>query len=371
MAIDNSCSFRFMNSNLLNTTYITRSFSSEVTGNEFTNALDKNLSNTWKLEGFFEITTANSSITVNSTSGNVVVGTYTGATLATAIQTALNSISSGYTVTYTGVYDFTISRTSTFTLNTSTTTNAIWETIGFTDSSVDLSGLTSYTANEQRNHWPYEYVEIDFGFQTQIDFLALIYKTGEEFTLSNSATVTAKGSNVNDFDSPDLTVSATVSDFGAFAAFIGVDASYRYWRIEIYDPFRISGPNIEFSYLYFGQAEKFVATNISRGFTHSLQDTSTFSESESKIRYSDVGVKRNVFADLQATLLTPSNKAVIENLYRSVGNTEPFLISIDPSVQNSESIEDLTKFVFFLGAPTYKHVFSNIYSASFAFTETF
>lgn len=372
MAIETDGSIRFMNANLLNTTYHSRTFSSEVTGNEFTNALTKDLENTWKLEGSFVIDSTNNKVYINDGSNKTVTinsGTYTGSALATEIQTRLNADSSGWTVTYTGAYFFDVTRSSSATWRLEQTSNAVWETIGHV-SGVNAVG-TSFVADEQRNHYPDEFVKIDLGFQAQIDFFGLIYKTDQEFTLSNSAIVRIQASNIDSFDSTPLDVTARVSDFGAFSIFNDVDASYRYWRISINDMFNPNGPELEFSYLYLGQAETFTANNVEQGFNFELMDRSKTAEAESGKQYFDIRQKGHAVANLKALLIKPESKNMLLNLFREVGITEPFFVSIDPKVQVTEAIEDLTKFVYFNGPPKFTHIFCDNWAADFALKEAF
>lgn len=87
--------------------------------------------------------------------GIITQGFYgSGSALATALQTAMNAVSSGYTVSYDTVSKkLTFSNAANFTLNTSTGPNAsksCWREIGLLNSSgtaaIDSSTGTSYTA---------------------------------------------------------------------------------------------------------------------------------------------------------------------------------------------------------------------------------
>jgi hypothetical protein len=88
-------------------------------------------------------------------------GKYGPSALATEIQTAMDAQTSGNTVSFdTSTYKITISRASSFTLDITSTTNAIWEYIGFNGSS-DLTA-TSHTGTGLVNTTSlYYYVTMD------------------------------------------------------------------------------------------------------------------------------------------------------------------------------------------------------------------
>ena len=78
---------------------------------------------------------------------NISKAQYDGTTLASAVQTALNSVGSGYTVSYNeDTLKITISNASAFVLKTGTTTNSIWTTLGF-NTGTDSSSATSHTGD--------------------------------------------------------------------------------------------------------------------------------------------------------------------------------------------------------------------------------
>lgn len=88
--------------------------------------------------------------TISSTQYNVAVGfpsAWTGAAIATALQTALNSTGpGGFTVTYSSVtFKFTISNASAFTIDFSDMSNKLWKIMGFTEST-DTSSATSHSS---------------------------------------------------------------------------------------------------------------------------------------------------------------------------------------------------------------------------------
>ena len=101
--------------------------------------------------------------TVSATpyTGTIVNGKYGGSSLATAIQTAMNAQLSGNTVSFdSSTYKITISRGASFTLDITSTTNAVWEYIGF-NGSADLTA-SSHTGTGLVNTTSlYYYVTMD------------------------------------------------------------------------------------------------------------------------------------------------------------------------------------------------------------------
>lgn len=82
-----------------------------------------------------------------ATTSTLTKGRYDGDTLATEIQTQLNTDSSGYTVSFSDTtLKLTISNASAFVLNTATTTTSAWLTMGF-DTDADTSSATSHISD--------------------------------------------------------------------------------------------------------------------------------------------------------------------------------------------------------------------------------
>lgn len=74
-------------------------------------------------------------------------GRYDGDSIATELQSKLNSSSSGFTVTFSDkTLKMTISRTSSYVLKTGTTTDSAWTVLGF-DTDADKSSSTSNTSD--------------------------------------------------------------------------------------------------------------------------------------------------------------------------------------------------------------------------------
>lgn len=372
MILDNPKNIQFCNVNLLeNAPTITTS--SQLAGYEFTKALTYNRQETFKPTGRFLISATNNLLYFNDGSNKIAtipaLDYSTGALLAVAIQTALNTISSGFTVSYTNNL-FIIARSSAYTLRLSQTTNTIHYSIGFT-SIIDLSVLTSAQANEKRCHYPYEEIQVDFGHNAIIDFFAMIGRLDQEFQVSDSATIIILANNINDFTTPQLNVTAYVGNKGAFYSFNEIESAYRYWRIRIQDFQNPLGSSFEISNCYLGQGQQLEYRNVSNGFDFSLNDTTGVSESESGVKYFDQGYKFFNFGGLNFSLLNPTNLDTLINLFDDQGINLPFYLCIDPKTCVSTDISKLNRLVRFSDSPRAQHVFYNYYSVNANFTEHF
>lgn len=90
-------------------------------------------------------------VSVTSYTGTIVTGRYTGTTLASAIETAMNAQTAGNTVIYSSITNkMTFSRGDNLILTTTTTTSTVWDYIGFL-TTADKTGSLSYESDDQVN----------------------------------------------------------------------------------------------------------------------------------------------------------------------------------------------------------------------------
>lgn len=372
MPIDDTCTFRYISSNLLAGDLPSVTYSTQDSDFPFTNALNTERDEFWKPTSYFVIDSDNNKVYINDGSDKTITldnDSYTGDTLATEIQTKLNASSSDWTVTYESDYAFNISNTSSVTLQLSNDTDAVWETIGFI-SGTDTTG-TSFDADEQRNHWPYQWFKCDFGYQANIGFLGMITSLGDEFPISSLGSVTIEANNIDDFSSPPLSVEAEVTANGVFKFLDTLDSAYRYWRVKITDPYYSEGPQISIGNITLSEYQSFTARNISNGFSYQYEDRSQRQEAESGKYYFDVKDKRKIYGGMEAALLDKTNRAKVDDLFKEVGLTVPFYISIDPQGEISSDLDEFTNYVFFDSPPSMTHVFHEYFNANFALREAF
>jgi hypothetical protein len=361
---------RFMANNLAGLNVNARQFSSEQAGFEGVNAFNSFRSSIWRMSGHFLIDSTNDQIYINDGSDlavSIPQASYTTPTLlAAAIETALNAVSSNWSVSYDlagGTYKFTISNTGSVTFRLSQTTNSIADAIGYT-TTTDLTGL-SFVADQQRNHTN-EFVTIDFGFQGSVEFIAIISDVDQSFGLSSSAIVTLEGNNIDNFTNPPFSKTLTVNDQGIFE-FNDTDpiATFRFWRLNIVDKFNsILGPNLEVGNIYLGGYQTLTGRNITSGFTDTLIDPSKRSQSEGGVLYFDKKTKYKSFSSIPIRLLEDADKQVIKDVFQTVGKTEPFYLSLDPLGQISSDITEFTIFCVFESEPVFTSVGSCFFNTT-------
>ena len=376
---------RFMNNNFAELTNGQIEFSSELSTFPQSNAQNKFRSKVWKPQGYFRVVETstdsdgvapNNTIYINDGSDKTVLvpaGNYTSAdSLATAIENALNTSSSGWSVSYNdtaGTFKFKISHASSHTLRFSQTTDSMWNMLGFT-SDTDEAISTERLADEQRNHL-FEYVIFDFGYNHPINFCALVGELDQVFGMTDQATVKIQANNLNRWSSPplDITVEPSVGGILRFLDDIA-DTSFRFWRIFFEDKLNPSGPNAtSVGYIYLGDYVNIENRNINRGFQKEFVDPSKQTVSENGAIYFDEKTKYAKFSNMSLQYIEKNDRDVMEQLFFDLGTTTPFFISIDPTLDISNDLYDLTKYVIFDEQPKFRHIIRDLFSMSLSFRE--
>lgn len=363
---------RFMGNNLAETGTMT--YSGEQALYPMTNVLNALRSRVGKFAGNFEVKSSNKKLYINDGADKTVTLTEAsyagGAALASHVQTQLNAASSGWTVTYDdddGGYRFRIAHgAGAVTLRFSQTTDAAWDTLGYT-SAVDLTApLLDAPADEQRNHTS-EWLEWDLGLAQEVTFFAAIGRIESAFGLSQSATVRLMANSVDDWSDPPLEVTVTPHDRGLMRFLDDVeDTTYRYWRLEIVDRLNTRGPEgIEVGHLYLGDHITFAATSVQQGaFEKATIDPSEEVEAESGARFFLKRPKYAVLTGMGIALVPESERRAVESLFRKVGRSTPFYFSLDPTLKVTSELQDLTAYVTFGSEPKFSHVFRGYFNIS-------
>lgn len=369
-------SLRIADNNFGAQTSVTPVYSSQLSTYPFTNALNTYRSQVWKPSGYFLIEAGvNDKIYINDGSDKTVTLTASSSAyttpdlLASHIQTMLNASSSNWTVSYSyTTYCFTIAHNTSATLRLSQTATPVWSTIGFT-TSTDLVGA-SFTADQQRNHTS-EFVIWDLGFASPIGFFAAIGPLGQTFGLSGSATIRLQASNFNLWTSTPLDVTITRYNSGLFRFLDDLsDYNYRYWKFSYIDYGNINGPKgIQFGNIYLGSYYTFFNRQVDHGYQKTLVDPTVLSISESGVKYFSSKQKYSKFSSLTLNILERSNKDYLEYLFEIKGLSTPFYISLDPLVQYTTDLDELTKFVYLTSAPSFTHITRDLFTTSLEFEE--
>lgn len=326
----------------------------------------------WKPAGNFTVTTSNQLIYINDGSNKtatITAGNYTYTTMATAVATALNAVSSTWTCTYsTTTRSFTIGHTGSATLRETQTASSAWDILGYTNGT-DHAG-TSFVADVSRNH-THESVTWDLGSAKAGDFFAAIGQINEDFTISDQATITLKANSVNSFTAPPVSITLTRTADGIFNFNDTVSSpSYRYWEFKFIDRTNTLGPEgFSISNLYIGDYDTLTSTNVATEFDKNLIDLTTKSTSAAGTNFYKQQAKRWEFTNCKIQQMTETERLVYQAFFLLAGKHTPFYFSLDPLLAVSTAINDLTKFVNFKDDPTFSNVIRDIYTMAFALEE--
>lgn len=374
-----TCQARFMdnNYNTENGDDVAITKSSELAAFPASNARNTLRSRVWKPAGNFTVTTSNRNLYINDGSDKTVTltaGSYTYSTLASHIQTQLNSSSSSWVCTYDfsgGTFKFTINRTSgTKALRFSQTSNAAWDMLGYTQTADSTSG--PWVAEEQRNHTE-EWYLIDCKAPLEVLFAAVIGPISEAFSVSQSGTIKIQANNINSWSSPEVDQSFSLSDRGAFKFLDDLeetDRIYRYWRIYIQDRLNPIGPEgFKIGHIYVGDYRTLSLTNVARGFTKTMVDPSDKSYSESGSQFTNVKSKYRRFSQMAIQNISGDEHRTFEQVFVDLGVGSHFYFSLDPTLFASETLDELTFYALFENAPTLRHLHLDYYQVVFDLRE--
>lgn len=313
----------------------------------------------WKNNGNFQISSENNKVYINGSTFTLTSGNYTSATLITHF----NSVTS-QTLTRNLLGKFVITLGSSGTLNLSSQTNAVWETLGFLGTS-DLTG-TAFTADDRRYNNG-EWLKVDMLIPQTVTFACLLPAAEEVFSASSATSILLQGNNIDDWTSPIESIAMTVNDAGAFAA-PSEDAvtPCRYWRIKIND---WKNSEISAAVGYIGSSTVTEDTNISIGFSRRYVDLSQKLYSESGQLYVDRKPRLRVIESVNMLYLKDDDLEAMEQLVYDLRQGTPFILCIDPSTAVSRSLDHLTFYVQVEGDPVFTHVLRGYHNLSFSLRE--
>jgi hypothetical protein len=222
-------------------------YSSQLSGLPATNVQQELLTKVWRTDSGFVVTSKNNNLPFHNTSTSSVLnaainsGTYTGATLAAAIQSGLNSTVGAYTnheCSYTG-YKFIISRTS-----TSTGTfglafdDAIYKDktlavlLGFAFNTPYDGRVQSSTVTTLGNE---HFIDIDLSATSSITCFII-----DNHNITTNGTVRLRGANATGlFDGPwnvdaGITLSSTITTYADMIS-VELTGSYKALQLHWYD----------------------------------------------------------------------------------------------------------------------------------------
>jgi hypothetical protein len=343
------------------------STTSEAVGYPVENLFNPIRSKTFRFAGNYTITASNGTFYFNDGSARTAVvppGSYTATTLATAIAAA--AVTAGATATVvasaysTAPYVWKLTFNISVTLTLSTSTNAIWGVLGFTGST-DRTG-TAFVADAARAH-THEQLTFYFGAPLSPTFVAMIGAIDEAFALSDTAVVSFMMSNINEWTSPPVNVTLSRTDAGIFAFLDSLaSTAYEYGAIKIVDRENVAGAGIEIGHLYIGDHETVTTSNVGIGWKRTHTDQSRSQRSLNGTKYVAALPKYREFTGLAIGNIDPSEIEDIEQTIFDVGTSRPFYVSLDPMLEVSTSLEQLTLYAYLKSDGDIVHRIRDIYS---------
>jgi hypothetical protein len=327
-------------------------------------------SKVWRSGGYYEVTSANKGIVLQTTAGvnqtvNIAEATYTtDASFLAAIDTALTSETSG----------------AAFTVTRDTTTNAIKITsdgaggtifrlmctnASFTAASLmgfstgaDLTGALTYTADTNKICTS-EWLKWDFGSATAVYAVILGGLRNTNFKITAGATVYLQGNATDSWGSPSYSTQITFDDYGGMlidtttASTLSALGTYRYWRILINDTTNALG-YVELSSVYIGAVTEPTQGKVQFPIDTELVDYGTRTISRSGVSYHDI-VQVSEILTIKWQFLSLSEKEALEDYIRDVGMAKPFWIILDPMIVFSGSNQRNVRFVKFESTPKFTY----------------
>jgi hypothetical protein len=197
----------------------------------------------------------------------------------------------------------------------------------------------------------------------------------EALFLSAAGSITIEANDVDVWESPPLSRELTASDLGAFVFLDDLDEDdriYRYWRIKIADPMNQAldeGVGYNIGHIYVGDYRTVTTSNIARGFSKRKNDPSLIGTSINGTTYANLKSKYRSFSDMNIDNLRGDEHRVLEQVFHDLGNGRPFYVSLDPLLEVSATLDEMTFYAYFGEEPTIAHVFRDYYRWNFTLRE--
>lgn len=354
---------RIMSENLLTTGLVSLTTSLIKTGYNIKDMTSYNRNEHFSFAGTFVIDATNKSLTINGINHSLIEGTYKRGELLTHINSYFTP--DGITLVWVDGY-FKIISDDPFDFVTDSA-DGILNTLGFTDG-IDYENVLEVVSVSSRYHWPYEWIQVDFGYTPNIGFLGIISTSLKEFSFSANANVKVMASEVENFDDPAFEMFIpNITKEGLFQFFTDAEYDFRFWRIEIED--NENSHDVEFGYLYLGEAHTFDERYNDQKATESYTDLSevTVTENGSKISFERQLMKK--YNPIVFRMVTPETRAFMFDIFKRFKTIRPFFISIDPEVEITSEIQELTFFCSFSSSPSSLHYAGKRWDLSFEVEE--
>lgn len=322
-------------------------------------------SKVWRSNGFYLIDATNNKIVFQETTGvdltaTITIGEYTSFTaLATEIKTQMEVAGAS---TYTISKDTNTKKTK-FASNgfggggifkimwtTDAVTQAMAALLGFLTTENDTGALT-YTADELTIGTE-EWIKWDFGISTNPKAFCLIGPRNRPIKISPSATLTIQASETDNWAAPSYEQVLTYNDevISLFSDTGLHTEALRFWRLLIDD---VHNPNgyVEIGSIFLGDYFTPSQGAARFPFEGDYVDNSITIFSEGGQSFSDVREQTERFS-FQISNMTIAEKESMDSVFRAVGTSQPFFISMDP-LNVFSTLTNYIRYVKFEVAPKY------------------
>lgn len=228
-----------------------------------------------------------------------------------------------------------------------------------------IDNIRSKIFQPTSNTW---YLEFDFGYSAPVSFFGLVGKIDDPLTISETATVTLKASNIaSDWTSPPFSETLSPSDYGIFKHIDNASGGYRYWRLDVADT--ANPTQNEIGYIYLGDHALVTERTINKGFNKSIVDPTTLTRSINGAQYSDERIKYTKFAGLGLGYMPADERKILEQMFYDKGKNTSMFVCLDPLLDFSDYDWEYTKLVTFENMPNVTHFSDDIYSMAFSLVE--
>lgn len=317
----------------------------------------------WRSSGHFVIDSSNKTIVFSEGGGDLTAtlteGTYSAATLATEIQSKMNTAGANeYKVTYaenSGIW--TLAANVSFTLKA---TGTALSTIGF--NAVERTG-DELDGVQPAIHTS-EYIQLDLRTTEEINSVVLLWGKGQ-YNLSSDAEIRVQASATSNFATTGVDQVLTFNnDFETASHYFTESQSFRYWRIVITDP---NNPlcYVNLGVIVLGQHEEL--DNPDNGFNFSLDDNSRITRTEYGQEYADIyPITASLSIDFSVMEYEIAEALIL--FYLRVGTRTPIYIALDPegTVFDKDCFSIYGKFTGSLGT---NHNFHKVFNSGLKIRE--
>lgn len=348
------------------------SYSSQNPSYPASNLQDPFRSKIWRSSGNFEVSFDENELVFNDGTDKVAtltIGVYiSGALMATELQTKLNAVSSGFTVTYSNTTNkFTISKATTFVLKWSQSTG-VANLFGF-NNLIDDTGRNNYESDSRRINWPAEWLKFDLGIARNPKGVVIIDNLEENIKIQPTVSIKLQGAFADSWNSPEeITLDWDPSNISKINMNGLFSKPYRYIRLYLAD---VDNPLgfVQLGKLYIGDVYELESSDVQREFQEETVDLSELQRSINGELYSDNKPSFSTFSSVLIEFCNKNDIDTIADVYANHRTYKPFFVSIDSEAKATNNINEWTKYVRFSEPPSKQTVTCSIWNCQFGLEE--